>query len=135
MIVKIREYQGESNDDDKFDVEYIVDMPNDGDQRRPLVFRRQDLSRQRQRMGLVRHISQVFKDLFLPLGYPQCVDESYLPYQLYDGLQGLCSYWRGVVATKAVLEATGVGNAQATAASAAVPPTHVKVFWSKLPML
>eukprot|EP00934_Nitzschia_sp_Nitz4_P002783 Nitzschia sp. Nitz4//scaffold350_size17454//556//2049//NITZ4_008815-RA/size17454-augustus-gene-0.22-mRNA-1//1//CDS//3329548859//2773//frame0 len=65
-------------------------------------------------------VTTVFVDLFLPLGYPQSVHESYLPYQLYDGLQGLCSYWRGVVATRAVLEAAGVGDAQATAASAAL---------------
>eukprot|EP00980_Cylindrotheca_fusiformis_P006425 scaffold1375_cov137-Cylindrotheca_fusiformis.AAC.14 len=34
--------------------------------------------------------------------------------------KGLCSYWRGVVSTKAVLEASGVGNADATAFSAAM---------------
>ena len=62
----------------------------------------------------------VMKELFLPIGYPHSVDSSYLPYQLYDGLQGLCSYWRGVVSTKAVLEASGVGDAQATAFSAAM---------------
>lgn len=65
-------------------------------------------------------VSKVFVELFLPLGYPHSVDPSYLPYQLYDGLQGLCSYWRGVVAMRAVLEATGVGDALATASSAAV---------------
>lgn len=65
-------------------------------------------------------ISRIFLDLFLPLGYPHSVDPSYLPYQLYDGLQGLCSYWRAVVSTKAVLEASGVGNADATALSAAM---------------
>lgn len=66
--------------------------------------------------GLIR----VLVELFLPIGYPHSVDESYLPYQLYDGLQGLCSYWRGVVSTKAVLEAAGVGNANASAFSAAM---------------
>ncbi|KAL3942767.1 MAG: hypothetical protein SGARI_000155 [Bacillariaceae sp.] len=63
---------------------------------------------------------QILKDLFLPIGYPHSVDASYLPYQLWDGLQGLCSYWRGVISTKAVMQATGVGNAQATALSAAL---------------
>jgi hypothetical protein len=67
-----------------------------------------------------KSLSKVFLDLFLPLGYPHSVDKSYLTYQLYDGLQGLCSYWRGVVSTKAVLEASGVGNADATAFSAAM---------------
>jgi len=70
--------------------------------------------------SLWKRTSQVFVELFLPIGYPNSVDSSYLPYQLYDGLQGLCSYWRGVVATRAVLEAAGVGDAKATAASAAM---------------
>lgn len=72
------------------------------------------------RVGVWKKFSAVFVDLFLPIDYPRSVDESYLPYQLYDGLQGLCSYWRGVVATQAVLEAAGVGDAEATAASAAL---------------
>ena len=71
-------------------------------------------------VGFSSRISHVLIELFLPLGYPHSVDPSYLPYQLYDGLQGLCSYWRGVVTTRAVLEAAGVGDAHATAASAAL---------------
>lgn len=67
-----------------------------------------------------RNVTKVLSDLFLPIGYPHSVDKSYLPYQMYDGLQGLCSYWRGVVSTKAVLEASGVGNSDATAFSAAI---------------
>lgn len=67
-----------------------------------------------------QNATKVLSDLFLPIGYPHSVDESYLPYQLYDGLQGLCSYWRGVVSTKAVLEASGVGDSDATAFSAAI---------------
>jgi hypothetical protein len=63
---------------------------------------------------------KLLRKLFLPLGYPRSVSETYLPYQLYDGLQGLCSYWRGVVSAKAVFEAAGVGNAEATALSAAL---------------
>ncbi len=46
--------------------------------------------------------------------------EGYLEYQLYDSLQGLCFYLCGVVSTSAVLSATGVGDAQATAMSAAM---------------
>jgi Vitamin B6 photo-protection and homoeostasis len=63
---------------------------------------------------------QVLVDLFLPLGFPHSVDPSYLPYQFYDSLQGLCSYLRGVVSTSAVLTAAGVGNSQATAMGAAM---------------
>ena len=65
-------------------------------------------------------IKQLGRDLFLPIGYPQSVNEGYLQYQFYDSLQGLCSYLRGVVSTSAVLSATGVGDAQATAMSAAM---------------
>lgn len=63
---------------------------------------------------------QVLVDLFLPLGFPHSVDPSYLPYQFFDSLQGLCSYLRGVVSTSAVLMAAGVGNAEATAMGAAM---------------
>ena len=63
---------------------------------------------------------QVVKDMFLPLGYPHSVTKEYMHYQICDSLQGLCSYLRGVVSTSAVLTAAGVGNAEATAMSAAM---------------
>jgi len=47
------------------------------------------------------------------------VADGYLAYQACDSVQGLCSYLRGVVATSAVLSAAGVGDAGATALSAA----------------
>ena len=69
----------------------------------------------------LRHCFVVpFIDLFLPEGYPHSVGEGYLAYQIYDSLQGICSYLRGVVASSAVLTAAGVGSAEATAMSAAV---------------
>lgn len=70
--------------------------------------------------GFVVRPQRIFADLFLPLGYPESVGEGYLVYQAYDSLQGICSYLRGVVATSAVLMAAGVGDADATAMSAAV---------------
>lgn len=63
---------------------------------------------------------QVLTDMFLPLGYPHSVTKEYMNYQICDSLQGLCSYLRGVVSTSAVLTAAGVGNAEATAMSAAM---------------
>ncbi|KAI2503020.1 Vitamin B6 photo-protection and homoeostasis [Fragilaria crotonensis] len=63
---------------------------------------------------------QVVKDMFLPLDYPHSVTKEYMPYQICDSLQGLCSYLRGVVSTSAVLTAAGVGNSEATAMSAAM---------------
>lgn len=62
----------------------------------------------------------LFYDLFLPIGYPLTVKDVYLEYQMYDSLQGLCSYLRGIVSTSAVLQAAGVGNANATVLSAAI---------------
>lgn len=69
---------------------------------------------------LLNRLRQVGRDLFLPVGYPNCVAEGYLEYQFYDSLQGLCTYLRGVVSTSAVLVAAGVGDAEATAMSAAM---------------
>mmetsp|Transcript_30668 Transcript_30668/g.67366 ORF Transcript_30668/g.67366 Transcript_30668/m.67366 type:complete len:284 (+) Transcript_30668:81-932(+) len=63
---------------------------------------------------------RIFVNLFLPIGYPHSTGEGYLAYQVYDSLQGICSYLRGVVSTSAVLMAAGVGDAEATAMSAAV---------------
>ncbi len=54
----------------------------------------------------------------LPRGYPASVPPDYMTYQLYDTLQGVCSYVRGQLTAKAVLLAAGVGNANATALSA-----------------
>jgi Vitamin B6 photo-protection and homoeostasis len=62
----------------------------------------------------------VAKDLFLPVGYPASVRDGYIQYQLYDSIQGLCSYLRAVLCSAQVLHASGVGNAQATALGAAL---------------
>jgi len=70
--------------------------------------------------SLLNRLRQVGRDLFLPVGYPDSVAEGYLEYQFYDSLQGLCTYLRGVVSTSAVLVAAGVGDAEATAMSAAM---------------
>lgn len=48
------------------------------------------------------------------------MNDGYLQYQIYDSVQGLSSYLRGVLCSASVLEAAGVGSAQATALSAAV---------------
>ncbi len=78
------------------------------------------VSRRRDIRNLLKSPVKLLTQLFLPIGYPHSVSETYLPYQMYDGLQGLCSYWRGVVSSKAVFEAAGVGNSEATALSAAL---------------
>ena len=68
----------------------------------------------------LKYLQRIFVQLFLPLGYPHSVDPTYLPYQIYDAIQGLCSYLRGVVSTSAVLKTVGVGDDSTTAMSAAM---------------
>lgn len=63
--------------------------------------------------------ARVVQELFLPVGFPTSVAPGYLEYQLYDSVQGLCSYLRGVLCSAQVLQAAGVGKAEATALSAA----------------
>ena len=62
----------------------------------------------------------IIQDLLLPIGYPSSVADGYMEYQFYDSLQGLCSYLRGVLCSAQVLQAAGVGTAEATAMSAAM---------------
>ncbi|OQS06953.1 hypothetical protein THRCLA_01025 [Thraustotheca clavata] len=59
-------------------------------------------------------------DMFLPAGYPASVTEDYLPFQLWDTCQAMCSYLRGVLATQSVLESVGVGNETITPLAAAL---------------
>lgn len=59
-------------------------------------------------------------ELFLPIGYPNTTNEGYMKYQIYDSIQGLSNYLRGVVSTTAVLTAAGVGDSNAIPHSAAV---------------
>ena len=54
----------------------------------------------------------------LPAGYPDSVTADYLPFQLWDSCQGLCSYIRGSFTTAALLKGVGVGSADATAMNA-----------------
>mmetsp|Transcript_7247 Transcript_7247/g.17038 ORF Transcript_7247/g.17038 Transcript_7247/m.17038 type:complete len:463 (+) Transcript_7247:146-1534(+) len=118
MKFRIREYDDHPGDssttpDESHHTEYILSTTNDNQIASTMTNKSRYFYQS-------LNITKVLSDLFLPIGFPNSVDKSYLPYQLYDGLQGLCSYWRGVVSTKAVLEASGVGNADATAFSAAI---------------
>lgn len=63
-------------------------------------------------------LSALASRLFLPAGYPGSVSSDYAAFQAWDSVQGLCSYIRGTISTAALLEAVGVGRADATAASA-----------------
>ncbi|MGK3753991.1 MAG: hypothetical protein ACI8RD_006299, partial [Bacillariaceae sp.] len=105
-------------------VEELVSNNNNNDSKKGMGSRRLTKMTKKKTMistgDIFRSPVKVLRKLFLPIGYPTSVGSTYLPYQMYDGLQGLCSYWRGVVSAKAVFEAAGVGNAEATALSAAL---------------
>jgi len=60
--------------------------------------------------GLLGTVRQVF----LPDGYPHTVSKDYLEYQVWDTLQAFASSVTGSLATAAVLEGVGVGDAAAT---------------------
>lgn len=55
---------------------------------------------------------------FLPAGFPHSVSPDYGRFQLWDSVQGLCSYVRGTISTAALLKAAGVGPANDAAVSA-----------------
>lgn len=60
----------------------------------------------------------MLRDVFLPIGFPHSVRQEYLAYQYWDGIQGLSSYLRGVLTSKQILIASGVGDSNASALSA-----------------
>ncbi len=64
-------------------------------------------------------LTRWFARMFLPEDYPNSVSDDYAAFQAWDTAQGLCSYVRGSLTTKALLEGVGVGATGATAASAA----------------
>jgi hypothetical protein len=71
-------------------------------------------------LGRLKIGIKILKDTFLPVGFPETVREEYLSYQLWDSLQALSSYLRGVLTARAMLEGAGVGNAKASALAVAL---------------
>ena len=57
-------------------------------------------------------------DMFLPVGFPSTVGETYLRFQVLDSIQGLSSYLRGILATQALFTGMGVGDDASTALAA-----------------
>lgn len=51
---------------------------------------------------------------FAPEGFPNSVTRDYLPFQIWDSLQGLSTYIRMMLSTQALLSAIGVGEKSAT---------------------
>ncbi|KAJ3673849.1 hypothetical protein LUZ60_005841 [Juncus effusus] len=51
---------------------------------------------------------------FIPEGFPSSVTPDYVPFQMWDTLQGLSTYIRSMLSTQALLSAIGVGETSAT---------------------
>lgn len=51
---------------------------------------------------------------FVPEGFPGSVTQDYVPFQMWDTLQGLSTYIRAMLSTQALLGAIGVGEQSAT---------------------
>ncbi|KAL4252977.1 RUS1 family protein [Abortiporus biennis] len=62
--------------------------------------------------------NSLFKQFFLPAGYPATVSPDYFQCQIYYGLQAFCSSLAGLIASRAVLEGHGIGKADASATDA-----------------
>ncbi|XP_009602160.1 protein root UVB sensitive 3 [Nicotiana tomentosiformis] len=60
------------------------------------------------------HISQRILQAFVPEGFPSSVTPDYVPFQVWDSLQGLSTYVRMMFSTQALLSAIGVGEKSAT---------------------
>ncbi|KAL3995165.1 Vitamin B6 photo-protection and homoeostasis family protein [Acanthocheilonema viteae] len=62
----------------------------------------------------------LFRDIFMPRGYPQSVSADYLNYQIWDTIQAFASSMNSTLATEAVLRGVGVGNETASTIAAAI---------------
>lgn len=58
---------------------------------------------------------QAIFDSFLPVGFPHSVSDDYLAYQTYDSLQAFFSTITSLLASRALLEGLGVGDANSSA--------------------
>ncbi|KAL6573516.1 Protein root UVB sensitive 3 [Orobanche hederae] len=63
---------------------------------------------------LFNHLSRRILDAFVPEGFPTSVTPDYVPFQVWDSLQGLSTYMRTMLSTQALLSAIGVGEKSAT---------------------
>ncbi|XP_031388262.1 protein root UVB sensitive 3 isoform X2 [Punica granatum] len=60
------------------------------------------------------HVWSRVLQAFVPEGFPSSVTPDYLPFQVWDSLQGLSTYIRTMLSTQALLSAIGVGEKSAT---------------------
>eukprot|EP01041_Mallomonas_annulata_P011319 gene11319-23683_t len=70
--------------------------------------------------SIFSQIGNFFRQAFLPNGYPSCVPPEYTTFQIWNIIQDLCSYLRGIMSTHAILEGMGVGRADVTTVQATI---------------
>ncbi|KAG6094435.1 hypothetical protein E4U30_003356 [Claviceps sp. LM220 group G6] len=63
----------------------------------------------------LREWKKALCDAFLPVGYPHSVSRDYIAYQTYDSLQAFFSTITSLLASRALLEGLGVGDANSSA--------------------
>ncbi|KAG6654150.1 protein root UVB sensitive 3 [Carya illinoinensis] len=64
--------------------------------------------------GRFHHVWRRVLQAFVPEGFPNSVTPDYVPFQVWDSLQGLSTYIRTMLSTQALLSAIGVGEKSAT---------------------
>ncbi|KAE8023142.1 hypothetical protein FH972_008882 [Carpinus fangiana] len=64
--------------------------------------------------GRFTHVWRRLLQAFVPEGFPSSVTPDYVPFQVWDLLQGLSTYIRTMLSTQALLSAIGVGEKSAT---------------------
>ncbi|XP_041012993.1 protein root UVB sensitive 3 isoform X2 [Juglans microcarpa x Juglans regia] len=62
----------------------------------------------------LHHVWRRVLQAFVPEGFPNSVTPDYVPFQVWDSLQGLSTYIRTMLSTQALLSAIGVGEKSAT---------------------
>ena len=66
---------------------------------------------------ILKGLSTRICSIFVPSGYPESVAPEYMRFQAWDTVQALCSYLRGVLSTRAILEGAGLGAEEAALAA------------------
>ena len=58
--------------------------------------------------GRTKSLTQSLLASMIPQGYPNTVSGDYAAFQLFDSLQALCSYIRGLLTSQALLKGIGM---------------------------
>nr|CAD7432178.1 unnamed protein product [Timema monikensis] len=70
--------------------------------------------------SFINSIYFLFREVFLPQGYPDSVSDDYFHYQVWDTVQAFCSTITGTLATQAIMKGVGVGDTAATPLAASI---------------